>query len=88
MATKAPQQLLEKVDGNRGEAFTLDELRVLLSDSIRDLREDKANAANVNAISNATGKFLSTVKTQMEYYRLIGRTPSIPDLLSPGDRKS
>lgn len=73
-------------DDNRGSVFSLDELRVVLSDSIRDLRTSEASAANVNAISNATGKILSSVKLQMEYYRLIGRTPDIPILLAPNDK--
>lgn len=74
------------VPDGRGTTFSLDELRVVLSDSIRDLRVSEASAANVNAISNATGKILSSVKLQMEYYRLIGKTPDIPILLAPGDR--
>lgn len=69
-------------DPNRGQVYSLDELRVVLSDSIRDLRTSEASAANVNAISNATGKILSSVKLQMEYYRLIGKTPDIPILLA------
>lgn len=66
----------------KGKVYTLDELRIVLSDSIRDLRDKEASPANVNAISNATGKILSSVKLQMEYYRLIGQTPNIPILLA------
>lgn len=69
-------------DPTRGKVLSLDELRVILSDSIRDIRESEASAANVNAISNASGKILSSVKLQMEYYRLIGQTPNIPILLA------
>lgn len=64
----------------KGTVFTLDGLRVVLSDSIRDLIEAESSAANVNAISNATGKILSSIKLQMEYYRLTGKTPNIPML--------
>ena len=71
---------------DRGSVFTLDELRIVLSDSIRDLRDSEATAANVNAISNATGKILSSVKLQLEYYKVIGKTPDIPFLLAPGER--
>jgi hypothetical protein len=84
MADKPTQITIE----GRGTVFSLDELRVVLSDSIRDLRVSEASAANVNAISNATGKILSSVKLQMEYYRLIGRTPDIPILLSKTDQEA
>lgn len=70
---------------NDNASFTLDELRRLLSDEIRKIQEGNTTAANVNAISNATGKILSSVKLQMEYYRLTGKPmPSIP-LLDGGD---
>lgn len=52
------------------------------------IREGNTTAASVNAISNATGKILSTVKLEMEYYRLIGKTPNIPLLMGPGDDDS
>jgi hypothetical protein len=73
MATKVTTE-------GRGTTFNLDEMRVVLSDSIRDIRESEASAANVNAISNAVGKILSSVKLQIEYYRMIGKTPDIPML--------
>ena len=71
--------MVSKIEG-RGTTFNLDEMRVVLSDSIRDIRESEASAANVNAISNAVGKILSSVKLQIEYYRMIGKTPDIPML--------
>jgi hypothetical protein len=58
---------------------TLDGLRTILLDDIQKLREGETTAASVNAVCNATGKILSSVKLQMEYYRLTGRTlPEIP----------
>ncbi len=53
----------------------------LMGDVIR-LRAGETSAANVNAICNAYGKILQTVKMQMEYARLTGQTPEIP-LLGP-----
>ncbi len=81
MATTSPPEA-----SDRGTVFSIDEMRVVLSDSIRDIRMSEASAANVNAISNAIGKILSSVKLQMEYYRLIGRTPEIPILMAPVDK--
>jgi len=64
-------------------AFNLDELRNVLSDEIRKIQTGQTNAANVNAISNATGKILSSIKLQMEYHRLTGKPlPDMPLLSS------
>ena len=73
----------EPTDQGRGQSFSVDEMRVVLSDSIRDLKSSESSAANVNAISNAVGKILSSYKLQIEYYRLIGRTPEIISLEGP-----
>lgn len=65
--------------------LTLDELRQVLSDEIRKIQTGQTTAASVNAISNATGKILSSVKLQMEYYRLTGKPlPDMP-LLGGGE---
>lgn len=66
----------------KGTVANIAELQVTLSDAIRDLADGDATAANVNAISNATGKILSTVKLQMMYYQALGKTPDIPMLLT------
>jgi hypothetical protein len=60
--------------------LSLDELRGILSDEIHKIRAGESTAASVNAISNATGKILSSVKLQMEYARLTGQKPDIPML--------
>lgn len=39
--------------------------------------------AEVNAIVNATGKILATVKMEIEYNKLIGKTPNIDFINSP-----
>lgn len=56
----------------------VNDLRDVLMDDIRRLRAGETTAANVNAVCNAVGKVLSTVKLQMEYAKLTGRTPEIP----------
>ena len=66
------------------EELNLSQLRAILSEEIQNIREGQTTAANVNAICNATGKILSTVKLQMEYYKQIGKTPVIPLLLGEG----
>lgn len=56
---------------------TVNDLRAILVEEISNLKAGKTTAANVNAVTNATGKILSTVKLEMEYAKLIGKTPNI-----------
>ncbi len=58
-----------------------DQLRVILSDEIQKLRDGETNAAAVNAISNASGKYLSSVKLELEIYKMIGKPPDVSGLL-------
>jgi len=56
---------------------SLDDLRKILSEEIDKVRDGKTSAANVNAVTNATGKILSSIKLEMEYYKLLGKVPEI-----------
>lgn len=66
--------------------LSLNELRSILSEQIEKIRDGQATAASVNAISNATGKILSSVKLELEYYKMIGKQPDMPALLSVQDK--
>ena len=55
----------------------LNELREILSDEIQKIRENKTTPANVNAITNATGKILTSIKLEIEYAKLLGKKPEI-----------
>lgn len=71
------------------EPLNLNDLRAILSDEIVKIRAGESTPATVNAVTNASGKILSTVKLEMEYFKLIGKTPNIPMLLSgpePSDK--
>lgn len=50
---------------------TINDMRLILADEIRKIREGKTTAANVNAIVNASGKILTTIKMEIEYNKLI-----------------
>jgi len=50
---------------------------------IQKIREGKTTAANVNAIVNASGKILTTIKMEIEYNKLIGKTPNIGFINAP-----
>jgi len=64
---------------------TVNDLRCILAEEIEKIRNGNTTAANVNAIVNATGKILTTVKMEIEYNKLIGKTPIIPFICSVVD---
>lgn len=70
------------------ESMDLDEIRAILSDEIDRLRNDDSTPAKANAVTNAVGKILSTVKLEMEYQRLTGRKANIPLLNGSKDANS
>lgn len=57
------------------QSYTLNELRGILSDEIQKIRSGTTTAATVNAVSNATGKILSTIKLELEAAKLFGKKP-------------
>jgi hypothetical protein len=62
----------------RDEKMTsMNDIRAILSDEVSKIRNGDTTASNVNAIVNATGKILSTIKLEIEYNRLLGKTPNI-----------
>lgn len=65
------------------ESLTLTELRNILAENIRKVQAGEATPAVANATTNAVGTVLRSVKLEMEYYRLTGKTPVIP-LLEAG----
>ena len=64
--------------------MTLDDVRIMLSEEIRRLRSGDTNAANVNAISNATGKYLSSIKLELEIHKLMGKQPNVRGVIAEG----
>lgn len=62
-------------------SLNLNDIREVLSAEIAKLQSGETTAANLNALSNATGKLLGTVKLEMEFYKLTGKPmPAIPML--------
>lgn len=57
--------------------MNVSELRATLTEQITLLKTGKAEPKNVNAIVNAAGKVLSTIRLEMEYARMIGIVPKI-----------
>lgn len=58
-------------------SLNINDIRGILSEEITKIREGQQTASNVNAIVNAVGKIFTSVKMEMEYARLTGRTPQI-----------
>lgn len=65
---------------------TVNDLRSILAEEIGKIRAGTTTAANVNAIVNATGKILTSVKMELEYNKLHGKTPQV-DFLNGGKKK-
>ena len=61
--------------------MSVNSIREILWDEIHALRNDETSAANLSAITNASGKILSTVALQMKYAQMTGKKPDI-DMLS------
>ena len=61
--------------------MNLDELRIILTDEIGKLRDGTTSPAAVNAISNASGKYLSSVKLELEIYKMTGKQPELNKVL-------
>ena len=59
------------------EIKTINDLRIIMAEEIQRIRDGKTTAANVNAITNAAGKILSSVKLELEYNKIQGRTTQI-----------
>ncbi len=55
----------------------LADLRDILKEEIDKLRAGETTPANINAITNATGKIFASIKLEMEYARMIGEKPNI-----------
>lgn len=54
---------------------SMTDIRELLSEQMDALKKQETTPGSVNAVCNATGKFLSTIKLEMEFARMIGKTP-------------
>ena len=59
------------------EIKTVNDLRKVLAEQINRVRSGKSTPAQSNAITNATGKILSSIRMEIDYAKLIGETPHI-----------
>lgn len=54
----------------------------ILGTQIDRLIAKKTTPAHVNAVSNAAGKILTTVRIEMEYAKMLGKKPNTPFITS------
>jgi len=68
---------------------TMQDIRELLSATMDSLQAKDINPSAANALCNTTGKFLSTIKLEMEFAKMIGKQPSenFLKLMSPSVEK-
>ena len=55
------------------EDLSIKSIRNLLWEEIHNLKDGNTSAANLSAITNASGKILSTVVMQMKYAQMTGQ---------------
>jgi len=55
----------------------MQELREVLSDQVTKLQNDETTAGKANAVTNAIGKILSSIKLEMEYQKAMGKTKAL-----------
>jgi len=61
---------------------TMDQIREVLSRQIQGLEDKTTTPASVNAIVNATGKILTTIKMEMDYAKSLGRTANMDKFIA------
>jgi hypothetical protein len=56
------------------------DLKNALLEEVSKIREGTSTPEQANAVSNTVGKFLSTVRLEMEYARMLGKRPNIKEV--------
>lgn len=60
-----------------GKAKSLEELNLIMSEQIDAILAGERSGSQADSITNTIGKMFTGVKLQLEYARLLGRTPVI-----------
>jgi hypothetical protein len=66
------------------EQPSMSDIRAVLWESVLLLRTEEKSPATANAQANQIGKYLSTIRLEMDYNRQAGRKLVIP-MLEPGE---
>ncbi len=72
---------------NGNKVLTMRGIRELLCETLEGVRNNVSTAAQCNSISNGVGKYLQSVKIEIEYCKMTGQTPKIDLFLPPPAHK-
>lgn len=67
----------EQVDVENIVPLNINDLRGVLSEQIRLLRNNKTTPSAANAVTNAAGKIFASVKLELELCKLLGVPPKM-----------
>lgn len=68
--------------------MNINELRSVLTEQIDKLRRGKVTAPLANAMNTTVSAYMRSIKLDMDYHRMIGKTPSIAAMLIEGEAGS
>jgi len=57
---------------------TMDEMRTVLSQEIKDLREKKISPIRMKAVVYGIAQYIKSVRTEIEYQKLMGTKEEMP----------
>ena len=63
------------------------ELRAVLCDTIAAVRSKEITPDAAEAVSNASGKIISSLRVELEYRKMRGEVPTLPFLEQSDSRK-
>ena len=66
-----------KMPQEENKTIDINELRTILVAELRGLQAGTTTPDVANAITNVSGKIMATVKLEMEYCKMVGKTPDI-----------
>lgn len=66
--------------------MNVEKMQSMLAAQMEKLHAGKGDPKHVNAMCNAAGKFIGSVRLQLEYARMIGVTPVIPAITQRAPR--
>ena len=67
---------MKKKNQDQSDELTMRDIRRMISQDVRSLRSGKLQPQNFNATCNGYGKYIQTVKMEMELHRMLGSRPN------------
>jgi hypothetical protein len=64
------------------------DLRAYLARAMKKLEDGETSPSVANAAANLCGKVISSVRTDLEYYKMTGQKPNVPFIQETKEKKS